>query len=250
MILIIFGCSLSLAGIKTAWSEDLLFFTEHYPPYNFIGSNGEISGISTEIVQEIMKRTGFAYRIKVTPWKRAYELTLSQKNTCLFTTGRIKDRENLFKWVAPLTKNSIVLFAQPTKTIEIQKFADLLKYRIGGYLGDAAVDYLVTRNIPVETVRDDELNLRKLEGGRIDLWVTGEMTGHALANKAGNIPIKKVHTLTTIFGGLACNLHLSDLITIRLQQELDNLYREGFISDIYRKYNLSSSVPVYKPAQK
>ncbi|WP_417840544.1 substrate-binding periplasmic protein [Terasakiella sp.] len=245
LFLIIFGCLLSLTVIKTAWSEDLLFFTEHYPPYNFIGSEGEVSGISTEIVQEIMKRTGFAYRIKLTPWKRAYELTLSQKNTCLFTTGRTKERDNLFKWVTPLTENPIVLFAQPTSTIKITQLSDLSEYRIGGYLGDAAVDYLVTRNIPVETVRDDKLNVRKLQGGRIDLWVTGEMAGHALANKTGD-EIKKIFKLTAIAGGIACNLHLSDLITTRLQQELHALYQEGFIERVYHKYDPNLSVPIYK----
>ncbi len=245
VILIAFGCSLSLAVIKTAWSEDLLFFTEHYPPYNFIGSNGEISGISTEIVQEIMKRTGFAYRIKLTPWKRAYELTLSQKNTCLFTTGRTKEREDLFKWITPLTENPIVLFARPTSKIKITQFSDLSEYRIGGYLGDAAVDYLVTRNIPVETARDDKLNVRKLQGGRIDLWVTGEMTGHALANKTG-YEIKKIFTLTAIAGGIACNSHLSDLITSRLQQELNTLYQQGFIERVFHKYDPNLSAPIYK----
>ncbi|GGF58799.1 hypothetical protein GCM10011332_10470 [Terasakiella brassicae] len=244
-ILIIIGCSLSVTVIKTGWSEDLLFFTEQYPPYNFTGPNGKVSGISTEIVQEIMKRTGFAYRLKLTPWKRAYELTLSQKNTCLFTTGRTTERENLFKWITPLTENPIVLFARPTSTIKIMQLSDLSEYRIGGYLGDAAVDYLVTRNIPVETVRDDKLNVRKLQGGRIDLWVTGEMAGQALADKTGH-DIKKIFTLTAIAGGIACNLHLSNLITTRLQQELNTLYQEGFIDRIYQKYNPDLPVPVYK----
>jgi nanoRNase/pAp phosphatase (c-di-AMP/oligoRNAs hydrolase) len=52
---------------------------EHYPLYNINLSSAEIStkkktsGSSTEIVIELMKRSGYKYNMELLPWKRAYQ---------------------------------------------------------------------------------------------------------------------------------------------------------------------------------
>jgi len=228
-------------------ADGLQFFTEHYPPYNFQDSqSGKLTGISVEVVRELMKRTGFDYHIRLAPWKRGYELTLSHPDTCLFTTGRTSEREDLFQWITPITDNPLVLFALKDRNIKITGLQDAAQYRIGGYLGDATVDHLVRHDIPVETVRDDALNLKKLHGKRIDLWATGEMAGHALADKM-NINLKKVFTVTSLPGGIACNRKLNRIIIARIQKELDQLYRDGFIQQVYQKYQPGLPPPVYHP---
>jgi polar amino acid transport system substrate-binding protein len=46
-----------------------------------------------------MKKSGVPYKMEVLPWKRAYELVQSEKNTLIFSMGRNEKSENLFKWV-------------------------------------------------------------------------------------------------------------------------------------------------------
>lgn len=231
-----------------ARADGLHFFTEHYPPYNYQDpQSGKLKGISVEIVQELMRRTGFDYRIRLAPWKRGYELTLSHPDTCLFTTGRTSEREDLFQWITPITDNPLVLFALKGRDIKITRLQDAAQYRIGGYLGDATVDHLVRHDIPVETVRDDALNLKKLRGKRIDLWATGEMAGRALADEMNVQDLQKVFVVTSLPGGIACNRKLNRIIITRIQKELDQLYRDGFIKQVYQKYRPGLSLPVYYP---
>jgi len=229
-------------------ADGLQFYTEQYPPYNYQDQkSGTLKGISVEVVRELMKRTGFDYHIRLAPWKRGYELTLSHPDTCLFTTGRTRTREDLFQWITPITDNPLVLFALKGRDIEISHLQDAAQYRIGGYLGDATVDHLVRHDIPVETVRDDALNLKKLRAKRIDLWATGEMAGRALAAEMNFNDLHKVYVVTSLPGGLACNRKLNPIIIARIQKELDQLYRDGFIQQVYQKYRPGLSPPIYRP---
>lgn len=224
----------------------LVFYTENYPPYNYKEEkSGQLKGIAVEIVQDILKRTGFAHEIRMAPWKRGYEITLSQKNTCLFSTGRTKERENLFKWVTPFTEVSLVLFARADSHIQIDSLEDAHPYQIGGYLGDAATDFLVRNNIAVETVANDQLNLKKLQNGRIDLWATGEYAGLKIAEMAGQTKLKKVYNLISLQGGVACNLQTDDIILMRMREELHALYQEGRIKEIYQNYMPNLSLPSF-----
>ena len=235
---------MALLPASRATADGLVFYTENYPPYSYKDDiSGELQGIAVDIVDDIIKRTGFKTKIQMVPWKRGYETTLSQKNTCLFATGRTKERENLFKWVTPFTEVSLVLFARKDREIKINMLEEAREYRIGGYLGDAASDYLIQQNIAVETVAKDEFNLRKLQSGRIDLWATGELAGLKQADQAGIENINKVFTLFSIPGGIACNIHTDEIILERMRDELAVLYKEGVIAKIYHSYMPDLSVP-------
>ncbi|MDV7339834.1 transporter substrate-binding domain-containing protein [Terasakiella sp. A23] len=238
------ACFCILFWHTPAHADGLVFYTESYPPYSYQDkTTGKISGIAVDIVDHILKRTGFKTRIQLVPWKRGYETTLSRKNTCLFSTGRTEDREKLFKWVTPFTEVSLVLFSRKDNPVTLNTLDDVRNYRIGGYLGDAASDYLVQKNIAVETVTNDQFNLRKLQSGRIDLWATGELAGLELADAAGIENITKAYTLFSTPGGIACNIHTDDIILERMRDELDTLQKDGVISEIYHRYMPELSVP-------
>jgi len=230
-----------------AKAEKIIFYTENYPPYSFVNEQtNQIDGLSTEIVREIMHRLDIDYQIKMAPWKRGYEITLAQKNTCLYTTGKTAARTNLFQWITPFSNTSLVLFSSKKKTLDIPSISHLKNYRIGGYLGDATVDFLVQKGISVETVNHDILNLKKLMNGRIDLWATGEVTGLTLAQKNNVKALHKAYVLTSMDSGIACNLNFPPIIADLMQKKLGALYKEGVINAIYDKYLPKLNiVPVY-----
>lgn len=53
--------------------------TENLAPYNMI-ENGQIIGMSTEVVQAVLSRVGAAPRIEILPWARAYDGALHVDN--------------------------------------------------------------------------------------------------------------------------------------------------------------------------
>lgn len=241
--LILLHCCFALSQSK---ASGLTFYTEHFPPYSYVDNKDEtLKGISVEIVNEILKRTKFSHSLRLLPWNRAYELTLTQKNACLFSTGRTADREPLFKWIAPFTKVSLVLFSQKENPLKIDHLEDLNRYRIGGYLGDAASNFLLERNVSIENVTNNFFNIKKLEKGRIDLWATGELAGLQIAQKAGYTNLHKAYTLMSLPGGIACNRQTDDILIARMQDELKTLYDEGFVAQVYHRYMPELTVPSY-----
>lgn len=156
--------------------DDLLLFTEDYPPYSFV-ENGVLQGSSVEVVLAILERLGSTLgqdSIRVLPWARAYRETLTQPNTVLFSTYRSKEREHLFKWACPLPTNAYGLIARKDAHIVINGPADMMAYRVGVVrqdIGQQKIEKLLLGK-RCEVLSKAENGLLMLKEGRLDLFAT------------------------------------------------------------------------------
>lgn len=236
---------LSLALLISAlWMSSharaLILTTEDYPPFNIRGNNdSEVSGISTEIIVEMMKRAGIPITIRVYPWQRALNIALSDTEACVYSTVRTEKREHQYKWVGPVVSDDWALFAMSNSTIVLKTLEDARRYKLGVYQGDAAGDYLVTQKFDVDVVTSDKLNPLKLKVGRIDLWNAGVRTGPFVARREGVENIKPV----LIYGDakdyqmyLACNKSVPDATISQLNEILGKMKKEGATAKIHDKY--------------
>ena len=80
----------------------LLILTENFPPFNFEDSAGVVAGQSTDIVQEIMRRTGQRGQIELLSWPDAYALATRGPNALLYSADRKPERDAFFKWAGPI----------------------------------------------------------------------------------------------------------------------------------------------------
>ena len=101
----------------------LTLTTEELPPFNFI-RDGNVVGQSTDVMREVLKRTGIPGTISVYPWKQAYQMAQEGKDTCVYSTSRTEARESLFRWVGPLATNTWTLYAKASNPIPIIKSLD------------------------------------------------------------------------------------------------------------------------------
>jgi polar amino acid transport system substrate-binding protein len=229
---------LGTAGIASA--ENLTLTTEDYPPFNVKGdATHPISGISTEIVRELMKRADIGIDITMYPWQRALSIASSDPDACVYSTVRTAKREPLYKWVGPLTSDDWALFATADSKIVLKNLEEAHAYTLGGYQGDAAGDFLVTHKFNVDVADSDKFNPQKLVAGRIDLWIAGMRTGPFVARREGVYNIKPVLT----FGEakdyqmyLACNKAVPDKTINRLNAILRQMRSDGSIAKIHAKY--------------
>ena len=58
----------------------LTLTTEELPPFNFV-KDGNVVGQSTDVMREVLKRTGIPGGISVYPWKEAYQMAQEGKDT-------------------------------------------------------------------------------------------------------------------------------------------------------------------------
>lgn len=86
--------------------------TEEYPPYNFT-KDGELQGISVDIVKELIKGLGYQYDyIEVYPWARAYKALQVLPKSILFSMIRTEERSKLFKFACPLLTDRFYFYTR------------------------------------------------------------------------------------------------------------------------------------------
>ena len=234
------GISLMLmliGSVATAHAAVLDITTEENAPFNYLDSQQRVSGISTEILLEIGRRTGTQMKIQVTPWARAYQTALNAGDSCVYSTVRLPEREALYKWVGPISVNKWALFAKGDFNAPMATINDARAYRIGGVILDAKSLYLKSLGFSnFDLVGDDNLNLAKLMAGRIDLWVAGLYRGRELAAQVGIKNIKPVLVVREVEYFLACNPKTSDETINVLNQSLQTLRKEGFVKAVTDRY--------------
>ncbi|PKM29282.1 MAG: amino acid ABC transporter substrate-binding protein [Gammaproteobacteria bacterium HGW-Gammaproteobacteria-12] len=244
MFLLRFVTILALScGLSLARAEPLVLLTENLPPFNMsvAGTNyardDGVTGISSDILRAVCERAEVqCQQILRFPWQRVYQQTLDEAGYGLFSTARTAEREGLFKWVGPIAKNEWVLFTKGDSSIQLSGLDDARRYRIGGYKGDAKTQFLLDRGLEVQTALRDSENVKKLERGQIDLWVTSNQAGRFVARQEGVENLKVVQNLHTADLYLALNLQTPDELVQKLQSALDSLRAEGALRSIEARY--------------
>ena len=220
-------CCLPTQLLAQPQPQPLHLYTEEYPPINF-SQNGEPAGLATEVVKEIMRRTGQNAPISLVPWARGYQLALTRPNTGLFVTMRTSERERLFKWVGPIGPDDWIMLAKADSKITLETLNDARKYKIGAYKGDAIAETLTKQGLKPMVVLRDQDNAKKLVNGQIDLWATSDPVWRFYAREQGVDDLQTLLSFETSQLYLALNKDTPDEVVERLQAALDQMRSEGY----------------------
>ncbi|MEE4669563.1 transporter substrate-binding domain-containing protein [Pseudomonas alliivorans] len=113
--------------------------TEEWPPYNY-SENGQITGMTTEIVRAIMKVTGHDLTIVLAPSMRASLILKMRPRTIMYSMFRTPEREHVYKWVGPILEEAIhpyqLVAAPPVTSLEQLLHAPQITTRHAGLLPD------------------------------------------------------------------------------------------------------------------
>ncbi|MEE5069188.1 transporter substrate-binding domain-containing protein [Pseudomonas alliivorans] len=113
--------------------------TEEWPPYNY-SENGQITGMTTEIVRAIMKVTGHDLTIVLAPSMRASLILKMRPRTIMYSMFRTPEREHVYKWVGPILEEVIhpyqLAAAPPITSLEQLLHAPQITTRHAGLLPD------------------------------------------------------------------------------------------------------------------
>jgi len=219
-------------SVQAAQAQSVTLLTEENPPFNFM-QNGKPAGISTDVLNEMVKRAGVKARFEVLPWDVAYRRAQAEKNTCVYSTARIEVRERLFRWIGPIATNKYVLVAKNDFPASIRTAADARKYKIGAVKTDVKAELLRQQAITAIVEFDTEaqippkLLLKMDDPQHIDLWVSGLYTYNTVAEKA------KVTGLKTVFIAgeqplfVACSPQVADDAFKKLDDAFQAMRKDG-----------------------
>ena len=237
-----------LSGILQA--QTLTIYTEEFPPFNYT-NNKQIEGVSTDIVNAIMKKTYFDYTIISIPWARAYKMSQEEPNSLIFSMSRRVKREKLFNWIGIIVPSVHSVFSLKSRDdIEINALDDLKQYQIGTTIEDARETYLVNKGFELSKFQRVAgksaylQNYKKLKKERIDVWPMTDAVMNFIVRKAGDEPskvLKKVYEFSELSTGgyyLAASLSTSDEVVNELKKVLEDFKKTLAYKKILQKWGM------------
>lgn len=179
-----------LGTVVPSIASDIRFLTLEEPPTNYL-KDGEISGTTVDLVNEMARRLGEQPEIEFLPTARAFLKAQSNPNCLVFTAGLTEERKALgYQPIGPVITRRHILFARSGSNFEISSVEDIVarKLTVSGVDGDWRTGFLLSEGVTVETTSQHLLNFRKLMAERTDLWISSDLEAPSILSQAGADP--------------------------------------------------------------
>lgn len=209
--------------------------TVNAPPLSYYSGN-RITGLTVQIVNTLLNRIGESADITLGAYSDIHHRALSEQNTMIFPIARSRNREKAFKWVGPLLSGKISLYARRDAGITIatldaakhvQSIATSSGYASETMLKEHGFNNLVSHRSAAQCADS-------LKYGRVDLWLTSEVTMPSLAQQAGVDPsqFEKVFTVGELPVYIAFSIDTPDSTIAKWQRELDAMRMDGTLDSL------------------
>jgi ABC-type amino acid transport substrate-binding protein len=164
----------SCTGVCTAETLVVLGDDAYAPVIHMRG--GAPSGFLVTILERASALTGDRYDVRLSPWKRAYELA-SRGEGGVVGVSFNHERAKLFDFSRPIYDDDIQIVTLANKSFPYARLEDLKGKTIGGVLGasygDSVDNALASGLFAVERDVSQAGRLRKLLAGRLDAAFIG-----------------------------------------------------------------------------
>lgn len=223
--------------------QDISIVTEDFPPYNYM-LNGKVTGLSTEVVQAVIKQANLKGVIKLYPWARSYRMAIYKKNHLIYSIARIPEREHLFHWVGVISPYRTSFFKLKERSdIKVSSLDQAKIYRIGSSTSDVNTIYLEKNGFKnLQKVTDDVQNIKKLKLGRVDMIVYEENSFIYQVKKLGLKPslFEQIYRLEELTDNLYMALSKTSDLTLlsKLKADLEAIKQSGIYKNIHQAYSI------------
>ncbi len=162
-----------------ALTETITLVTGDWTPYTS-SKEGEWKMAETVVV-EAFKLEGIDAKLEHYPWKRSYTMVLDGEAEGTFPWySNEEHRAETIESKEVLIQAEEVFFYKKNNPFDWSTFEDLKAYSIGGTIGYSHVALLQSHGITVNAAASDEVNFKKLQAGRIDLFPASKLVGLTL----------------------------------------------------------------------
>lgn len=241
-LLLALGLTGTNADARTPDHTPLTIITEEWPPYNY-SEEGELKGVSVEIMKTVLKELGRSDAIQVYPSERAKKMLDTLPNTIFFSLFRTKEREPRYKWIGPIGFDAIYFYQRKGDPRQINSMEDarkvpLIACRQAGLVYDT-LQKGGFKNLDAKAHSSQQIYFKLLKG-RSDLAISDSPLGvQYFLKKEGLAPDSLTQTSVMVARSdlyIVGSLDIPDAEITRWQQTLLRLRDNGTIEKIYREY--------------
>ncbi len=222
---------------------------EEWEPYQFKNSNGVLSGVDIEIIKAAFDESGCKAEFKEMPWKR--QLVSVEDGSLNVAPGAsiLPERKKYADFSQAYRDESFSLFFLKggNDKYKISKLEDLIQYNIkigtvrGFFYGKKFEDAMKNPKFKaiVEEADDDEMNIKKLDGGRIQAIIIDPFVGIGQMKKLNMIGKVEKNPLPLISGTIHAMFSKKSVTadTIKAFNDgLQKIRKNGKLNQIIAKY--------------
>ena len=216
-------------------------FEDHARPFHYT-ENGKVSGMATDVLQEMVKRAGLKPEFKaMMPGPQTQTMALVDPETCHYARTGHPQQEKALKLVGPIVSLKWGLFAHTRFPGKIESLNDARPYRVGAVVGES-INHFLRQNGFTQIVEAEwnkynpgKLTLNRKEPGKIDLWATPIVFAKPVAN-AVKMPIKLVLMVREDPLYLGCNPAIQPAVLKALSDALATMKQDGTYEKIVKAY--------------
>ncbi len=145
------------------------------PPHQTL-ENGQVAGLATAVMDEVLAKAALKPAYEVYPWARAYRIAVTTPDVIIYNIARTPERESQFEWIGEVTRYRFGFLKLATRQdIQIRQLADIQRYLVGAQRDDFVAEWLRDHaRQPAEQLQlqpDVVETWRLLVNGKIDLMV-------------------------------------------------------------------------------
>jgi polar amino acid transport system substrate-binding protein len=219
-------------------AEGLTYLTEEFKPLNYT-ENGRPAGLSVALLKLIWQEMKVPEQpIQVMPWPRIYNSAQLDRNVVIFSMYRTKEREDSFKWVGPIVKGRLSLFALRSRHLKVGSLKDMAGRRIASMRDIAAASKMLGAGFPLVYTSNAEHAFQLLESGRVDALALDEFKFRQTLMTTGASPdaFEAVLVLSEDSLYYAFSLDNDDALVARFQRALDAIVKRPVYRNLLNFY--------------
>lgn len=148
-------------------------FDQSYPPYGFVGDDGEFTGFDLDLAAEVAERNGWEVAYEPIDWDAKDSLLNSGAITCIWNGFTMEGREGDYAFSEPYMLNAQVVVTKADSGIE--SLEDLAGKTVITQVDSAALDVLKGDQADLaatfdslETIGEYNTAFMQLESGAVD----------------------------------------------------------------------------------
>lgn len=156
-------------------AESLRVVLELSPPHQTYNNN-KVGGLSTAVVELMLKHAALTPQYEVYPWARAYRLAATTPNVLIYNMARTPEREPQFDWIGKVASYKFGFLKLSARTdIQVEKLSDIHRYVVGVQREDFSAEWL--KNVAKQPAGQLQLQpdvvetWRLLVNGKLDLMI-------------------------------------------------------------------------------
>jgi len=209
-----------------------------YPPFSFVGDDGQLTGFEVEFSQALAKELGVKVKLQTTKWDGLLAALESKRLDAVINQVTISDeRKKKYDFSQPYTVSGIQALTQKKDAGAITSAKDLTGKKVGLGLGTNYEQWL-KENVPgaiIKTYDDDPTKYQDLRVGRIDAILVDRLAAFELVSKTNDTLALAGPAFSRQEAGVTLRKGEPELLDA-INKAIDKLRADGTLAKLSQKY--------------